>query len=274
MNNYAKLFTVEWLKIKNYKAFWITLSILFLVYPLVNFIVYYMFNLQLEHNKELKIIRSLIADPFTFPTVWQSVAYFSSFFIIVPSFLIVMLACNEFTFKTHRQNIIEGFSRTEFVTAKILDVIIIAAFTSIVCFLVAAFFGSINDPSSMVSFCKGAYFILLFFIQQVAQLSIALFIALLLRKAFITIIILFFLLLADNIGSSILLFKHNGLASFLPYEMSDQLVPISSSFFKVKFSQTTAEEVTNHILWQLLYTVIFIGLLWFGTIKIFNKRDL
>ena len=37
-----------------------------------------------------------------------------------------MFISNEYTFKTHRQNIIDGWSRKQFITSKLMDVLIIS----------------------------------------------------------------------------------------------------------------------------------------------------
>ncbi|MFK5098226.1 hypothetical protein, partial [Klebsiella pneumoniae] len=75
------------------------------------------------------IAKLLLGNPFVFPEVWQTVAYFSSFFVLLPSILVIMLVTNEYTYKTHRQNIIDGWSRNEFLLSKLIDVAIISLVT-------------------------------------------------------------------------------------------------------------------------------------------------
>ncbi|HAK12034.1 MAG TPA: ABC transporter permease, partial [Chitinophagaceae bacterium] len=79
--------------------------------------------------------------PFAFPETWHSVAYFSSWFVMIPSILVIMVITNEYTYKTHRQNIIDGMSRQEFMLGKMIDVAIIAGVATIMCALVATGFG-------------------------------------------------------------------------------------------------------------------------------------
>ena len=100
------LIKIEWLKIKKYPAFWWMLGIVALTYPGVNAMFYYGY-LEATTGKEVtnNIAKMLLGNPFAFPETWHSVAYFSSFFILLPSILVIMLVTNEYTFRTHRQNI-------------------------------------------------------------------------------------------------------------------------------------------------------------------------
>jgi ABC-type transport system involved in multi-copper enzyme maturation permease subunit len=125
------LIKIEWLKIKKYPVFWWMLGIVALTYPGVNFMFYKIFhfeNSHMEKNEAMatNLLKMLIGDPFTFPEAWHSIAYLSSAFVMVPAILIVMLINNEYTYKTNRQNIIDGLNRKDFILAKLIDVALIS----------------------------------------------------------------------------------------------------------------------------------------------------
>jgi hypothetical protein len=113
------LIKIEWLKIKKYPAFWWMLGIVTLTYPGTNAMFYYGY-IKSTSGKEManNVAKMLLGNPFAFPETWHTVAFLSSNFIVIPSLLVIMLVTNEYNYKTHRQNIIDGWSRTDFLKAK------------------------------------------------------------------------------------------------------------------------------------------------------------
>src|SRR6266700_5157909 len=108
---------IEWLKIKSYKAFWVFM-ILYLVSIIgINYIGYYIY---LQTVEQLPMTEAILRNPYSFPKVWQTIGWIGSWLLYLPGIIIILLASNEFSFKTHRQNIIDGWSRNEFVYTKIL----------------------------------------------------------------------------------------------------------------------------------------------------------
>ncbi|MGZ5191055.1 MAG: ABC transporter permease, partial [Flavisolibacter sp.] len=121
------LIKTEWLKIKGYRAFWWMAGIVALSYPGMNYIIYsQVYQRQLNDDKGMGPILKMMGNPFAFPEVWHSVAFISSWFIFIPSIVVIMFITNEYTYKTHRQNIIDGWSRKQFMTAKMIDVAVIS----------------------------------------------------------------------------------------------------------------------------------------------------
>ena len=122
------MFTIvrtEWLKIKSYPGFWWVMAITALTYPGINYMFTRVYEqITQKESQSGKILKFLIGDPFSFPEAWRTVAYFSSLFVFIPAIVVIMLITNEYTYKTNRQNIIDGWSRNNFITGKLVDVII------------------------------------------------------------------------------------------------------------------------------------------------------
>src|ERR1700712_2059060 len=98
-----QLLHIEWLKVKYYRTFWILLLISVVSIPAFNYVIY-----DLMNNSFPKLNgKSIAGSPFAFPDVWQTVAWNSSLLLLIPAILILTLTTNEFTYKTHRQNIID-----------------------------------------------------------------------------------------------------------------------------------------------------------------------
>jgi ABC-2 type transport system permease protein len=112
-------------------------------------ILYYAY-IEATTGKEMtsNIAKLLLGNPFSFPEAWHTVAFFSSIFVLLPSILVIMLVTNEYTFKTHRQNIIDGWSRKQFITSKLFDVLIVSVIATLVYVVVAASYGLYADSTS------------------------------------------------------------------------------------------------------------------------------
>ncbi|MBW7952156.1 MAG: ABC transporter permease, partial [Chitinophagaceae bacterium] len=136
------LIKTEWLKLKKYKAFWWMFGIVMLTYPGINLIFYSVYeNITVKGGMASELAKMLIGNPYAFPEVWHSVAYFSSWFVIIPVVLVIMIISNEYTYKTNRQNIIDGWTRKEFILSKLFDVLIVAVVSTLMYVIISIFFG-------------------------------------------------------------------------------------------------------------------------------------
>src|SRR5580704_8806060 len=135
----------EWLKIKKYPAFWWVMGITALSYPGINY-MFYRIYLQMigNENRAHELFKALLGNPFSLPEAWRTVAYFSSLFIFIPAIVIIMLITNEYGYKTNRQNIIDGWSRTNFMSGKLVDVLILSILVTLLYTVVALIIGLIN----------------------------------------------------------------------------------------------------------------------------------
>ena len=219
------LLKIEWLKIKKYPAFWWMLVIVMLTYPSINYMFYNVYT-NFTKGKEMtsNIAKMLLGNPFAFPETFHTVAYFSSFFVLLPAILVIMLITNEYNYRTHKQNIIDGWSRKEFMGSKLIDVAIISFVVMTVYMLVALSFGIYADPDNIGRIGEQLHYIPMFFLQTFAQLSIAFLLGYLVKKAFIALgIFLFYYLVVENILVAYLKYKKIAITRFLPFEVSDNI---------------------------------------------------
>ena len=95
----------EWLKIKNYPAFWWVFGITALTYPGVNYLFLYVYrDITKQKSTAGQVLKALMGNPFSLPEGWRTMAFFSSFFIYIPAIVVIMLITNEYTYRTNRQN--------------------------------------------------------------------------------------------------------------------------------------------------------------------------
>src|SRR5579864_7443787 len=102
-----KLISIELKKILPYATFWIMLGI----YVVLLFLMFFF----LRSIKLAGPLAFLNLDSFySFPLLWHSLTYVASFFTLLLGILVIILITNEFSFRTVRQNIIDGLSKADF----------------------------------------------------------------------------------------------------------------------------------------------------------------
>lgn len=268
----AALLKTEWLKIKKYPAFWWMTGIVALSYPGMNYAIYSNGYKDQLNDKTAGPFLRMLPNPFTFPDVWQTVAFISSFFIFIPSIVVIMFITNEYTYKTHRQNVIDGWSRRDFMMSKMIDVAIISLLATILYFITAVVIGTVNSDGSTGAFYEGTKYIGLFFLQVFSQLSIALLIAFFVRKAFIALgIFLFYYFPVEPILVALGKKWANGIGEFLPLEISDRLIPLPHLFIRREADWKALMEQSNI---HILYTILLLGITWGICFWVNSKRDL
>ncbi len=268
----SSLLKTEWLKIKKYPAFWWMLVIVAISYPGMNYMLYVNGYKDQLNDKTMGPVLQMLPNPFTFPDVWQTVAFISSLFIFLPSVLVIMFITNEYSYKTHRQNIIDGWSRNQFMMSKMIDVAIICLLATILYIITAIVIGTINTGSGNVNFWDGTNYIGLFFLQVFSQLSIALLIAFLVRKAFIALgIFLFYYFPLEPLLVELGKKWTNDAGEFLPLEISDRLIPFPRWFTKEESEWRALIEQSNI---HIAYTILLLAGTWGLCFWINKKRDL
>jgi ABC-type transport system involved in multi-copper enzyme maturation permease subunit len=279
MAKFQNIIRTEWLKLKNYVAFWLLLLATAISYPGINAIVYFGSDESTTpKNQSGQLLKMLLGNPFHFPEVYHTTAYLSSFFTFIPAIVVIMLITNEYQFKTHRQNIIDGWQKQTFIWGKFISVLLISILVSLFFFAVATGIGFIATPdtSAVTLFTKGKY-IGLFFLQIFTQLSFAFLLGLLVRKAFIAYgLFIFYGMIVENIAGAFFKIKTQKFGfdygQFLPLEISDRLIPIPAFIGRLNEAdyKVALDAVDKHI----IYSLVFLLLTWILSFYIFKKRDL
>lgn len=222
------------------------------------------------------VAKMLLGNPFAFPETWHTVAFLSSNFVMIPSILVIMMVTNEYNYKTHRQNIIDGWSRSQFVTSKLFDVLIISVVSTLMYAIVAGFFGIYADPENLNRWAEQLQYIPLFLIQTFAQLTIAFLIGFVIKKAFIALgVFLFYDLILENIAVTYLKFKANDIGRFLPLEISDRIIPWPAFMNRFgKDMKDAYEKALASIPQHLVYTIILTSAIWAYCYYLHKRRDL
>jgi len=248
------LLKIEWLKIKSYTGFILLTCFFALGVVATNYIVYEFKKNVIDKVQGSKMLFS--GSPFDFDMVWKTVSYYSSFFLMLPALLLVILISNEFTFKTHRQNIIDGWSRFEFLKVKIGLAVLLALASTAVIIITALVFGILSGTSfSLTGFENVGYFLL----KAVTYNMVAILISLLTKRSGVAIAVFFIYTIFEN-GVSLLLFflaiklkkdsnlDLGNLGNYLPMNASDGLLTSPLE----KFSGMAAQFLPSDFNWIVL----------------------
>lgn len=218
-----QLLKIEWLKLKRYRTFWVLAMMFVICFPAFTYIFYY-FQTQLPSQG--KILLDSIRF-FQFPGIWQTAAYLGSFTLILPGLLIITLVTNEFVFRTHRQNIIDGWSRMQFIRAQWLIVMTFVLLAGVCLVLTSLVFGWVAGSAEGSADPAGSMLYLVYFLVQATDyLSLAFLFAILFKRAGLAIGLFFlYAWFIEKILSVILDKFLNNAGNFLPLSSADHLIP-------------------------------------------------
>ena len=228
------LFKIEWLKIKTYRTFWLLYLSFVIFFPALLFFIAYKFMNARFANFEEMTLKALAGSPFVFPKIWHTSSYMAGYFFLVIGMLYILLITNEVQYRTHRQNIIDGWSRIDFLKAKFTLLIFFVITTTIVVFLSAMLIGYIYTPAGF-QFTDGLYYVGYFIIMATVYLMVAFLIAILVKRTGLSIIIYFVLVcIVDNLLWAALTIQQNQMGFFMPVEVADTLIPNPSGLLRTR----------------------------------------
>ncbi|MBC9930845.1 ABC transporter permease [Chitinophaga qingshengii] len=215
-----QLLYTEWLKVKNYRTFWIMLLVAIIMIPAGNYV-----PAQVMSSRDLEQASKMLGQsPFGFPTVWQTVANISSYMTALFGLMLIILVTNEYTFRTSRQNIIDGWERRQFVYAKLAWVVLLSLIALLTAVLTAVVFGFIYGSQSFS--LEGFSYMWYYWLQLLLALCIALLLAVLVKRTgFAMAIFLGYIMMLEQTLVLIIKRVAGPLGGLLPLQTGDELLP-------------------------------------------------
>ncbi len=186
------LLKIDLKKLTSYRTFWVVCGLYFITLAFATAsgmeFLKWLANTFEDFGQKLNISRIPL---YHFPDVWLNLIWFSGWFKVVLAIMVVISATNEFSYRTLRQNIIDGLSREQFLLSKILTNVLLSLMSAVMIFLIGFVTGLIYSPSTVYGNMFAdleffpAYFLEIFFF-----LSYALMISMLIQRSGLTIIVL------------------------------------------------------------------------------------
>ncbi len=271
-----RLLKIEWYKVKHYKAFWILTAMYALGVILVCSGAMFLMEFLKSKGADFNGIDPTILPIYDFPDVWQNISYIASYFKIILAFIIIISISNEATFRTLRQNIIDGLSNKEFLASKLLLILSLSIFTSVLLFLIGLGTGAAYSHVWGIKYIfQSSQFLLAYALEVFTFLTFTLMIVLLIRKTGMVIVgLLMYTLMFEPL---LAVFLENfpdipdgirAFASFLPIKALNNLI-------HVPFQRYVFMEIQDYV--SLKETLIVFGWLIFNVAMsylILKKKDI
>ena len=265
-----EILAIEYAKLKKFNPIKVILLIYVLIVPTFMYVASLFLNAFI-----FPVLATLLkkAPPkvWEFPEIWKFTFYSASWFHILIGVIIVMIISNEFTYRTSKQNIIDGMTKSQVIAGKLAIIVILAAFLTIYNVLVALVFGFIN--SAEIGLYENIHYVFVFFFQTICYCSLALFFVILIRHTVMSILAFALYPVVEVIVGALI---PRNVYSYLPLNIFASLTPSSvrQSFNKIEEMQKKITVVDLNLptllacslgLLILFYTIAYLNL---------KKRDL
>ncbi|HEX5168806.1 MAG TPA: hypothetical protein VFW11_06510 [Cyclobacteriaceae bacterium] len=222
------LLKIDLKKLTSYRTFWVVCGLYFLTLGTttasgMEFLKWLARTFD-KFGSKLNINRIPL---YHFPDVWLNLAWWSGFFKILLGIMVVISITNEFSYRTIRQNIIDGLSRWDFLASKILTNVLLSLMSVSMVFIIALVTGLIYTPEIRLDFMMtDMEFYPAYFLEVFAFLSYALMLGIMVQRSGLTIILLLLsfmleMIIKENIDEYV-----PWLIKFFPMESISSLVPV------------------------------------------------
>ena len=230
------------------------------------------------------------AGIFNFPYIWHFNTYMAAILKFFLLLVIVSMMANEYSYKTLKQNLIDGLSKKEFILSKFYAVLTFALVSTIFVFVVSLILGFIySDYNEFTIIISDLEYILAFFIKLVGFFSFGLFLGILVKRSAFAVGAMLVWLIGESILKGYLFWafkdsentseKVDAIMQFLPLEAMANLIkePFSrlgavrsvANQVGETFTKSYAVEIST-ILIVSAWTFVFIYL----SYALLKKRDL
>ncbi|NOT74463.1 MAG: ABC transporter permease subunit [Cyclobacteriaceae bacterium] len=236
------LLKIDLKKLLDYRTFWIICGLYFFTLIVgaasgMEFLKW-LSNLIEGFGESININRIPL---YHFPDIWQNLLWSSGLLKLGIGIMVVISISNEFTYRTIRQNIIDGLSRKEFLYSKMLTNFVLSFSSMLIVFLIASITGLIYSPSLDFPYgFTGMDFCIAYFLEVFAFLSFSLMLGIMIQRSGLTIILLLFAFLIEFIIKANLDDYIPDFIQFFPLESISNLVPFP-------FKRYWFSEIRDHV---------------------------
>ncbi|MFH2142104.1 MAG: hypothetical protein ABIJ97_06765 [Bacteroidota bacterium] len=211
-----RILNIELKKLIPYSTFWVLIGIHFVLFIIVVLVI---------NSFEIQIPGFEMPKLFEFPLVWNLVCWIASWFNLFLAIIIIAFVGNEYVFKTFRQHLIDGLSRSDLLKGKLMVILLISIYGLFLVLFTSAIFGIITTPDlAFASVFNQSFYVFIYFIQAIAYMTFAFFIILLVKN--IALSILFFILYKFPVEPIIRGLLPDEIIRFFPMKVISNLTPL------------------------------------------------
>lgn len=222
-----RLLKIDLAKLVSYRTFWILLGIYFVVMGAITMSGMEALKWLAEKGAQFGEVDIMKVPLYHFPDIWQNLTYVAQYFRLLLGILIIISITNEFSYKTIRQNVIDGLDRFDFLGSKVLMILGLSIISTVFVFLIGLLMGSIYSPEAEMRFMfKHVEFIPAFFMATFNYLLLVMVIALIVKRAGLSIVILLVYPFLEFMVEVILPESLEFLTNYLPYTALSNLIDL------------------------------------------------
>lgn len=237
----------------------------------------------------VKIFDFRLADQgiFNFPYIWHLNSWIAAMLKIFLAIIIVSMVANEYSYRTLKQNLIDGLSKKEFLLSKFYMVLVLSLISTLFVFLVSLVLGLIfSDYNELGIIFSDLEYLLAYFVKLVGFFTFCLFLGILVKKSAFALGFLFIWYIIENIMYGLLKWQvftdsdwSDKIAGFFPLQSMSNLIvePITRLGFIKTAADQIGQTVTKSHEVPLLGLFIVLGwtlLFLYLSYNLLKRRDL
>lgn len=224
---------------------------------------------------------------FNFPFIWHFNTYIAAILKLFLAIVIISMMTNEYSYRTLKQNLIDGLSKKQFVFSKFLTILLFSATSTIFVFIVSLILGLIfSDYKEIGIIFSGMEYLGAYFLKLIAFFSFCLFLGVLVKRSAFALGFLFVWNIVETFVYGMMkwqFFKDTNIAdtvaSFFPLNaMSNLIIEPFTRLGVIQSAATQLGEGFNKeyhvsllsVVIVLAWTAIFI----YGAYYVLKRRDL
>ncbi len=272
-----RAFKLEWLKIRNYRTFWVLLSMYILALIIISFGGMFFLEYLKSKGADFEGIDPTILPIYDFPDIWQNTTYLGSFLKVLLAFIVIISINNDQIYNTLRQNVVDGISKKEFLVSKLSFIAGLALISTFILFISGLINGSIYSHVHGAEYVFDEMeFLAAYWYDIFVFCTLAFLLSLLIKKSgFVIIAITLYTLMFEPIAGLILIespwFKDtfwSNIPQFLPIHSLNDLinVPFPKYIFREIEDNIPLSAIAISTGWLIIYLTSIVFIL--------NKRDL
>ncbi len=272
-----RAFKLEWLKLRNYKVFWILLVMyLFALVIISSFGVFFLEWLKVQ-GADFDGIDPTIIPIYDFPDIWQNTTYLASFLKLLLAFIVIISVNNEQSYQTLRQNVIDGISKKEFLMSKLSLILFLGLLSTTFLFVTGLINGSIYSHVHGTSYIFDEMeFLFAYGYDIIIYCSLAFLLTILIKKTgFVIIVLTLYSLMFEPILTAV--FEYNShfdgtfwetLVPYFPVRTLNNLIPLP--FPRYFFQEITDNVPISAIAISTGWLIFYLGTIYY----LLRRRDL
>ncbi len=280
MKKLKKLLSIEIYKVKHHRLSKILLASYFLLLSTIAFIASIKFKLG---NTEIYLADQGI---FNFPYIWHFNTYMADIFTFFLAIIIVSMITNEYSYRTLKQNLIDGMSKKEFLLSKVLFIILLSALATLFVFIISLVLGLIySDFTSPGIVFSEIYFLAAFFLKLLGNFMFILFLGFLFKRSAFALGFFLIWIAIERILYGLIRWKWfdqetaDKIFYFFPGSSFQHLLP--QPFTRLSAAKQIGKQIGEEIqsfegvaLFHFIIAIVWIFIFYYASLYLLKKRDL